>query len=159
MMQVREMPLPPLSLKGWYDPLDDEAGKAGMLGRGLIVESESPPAPDKTTGNAGSGQPERKGEIMSGDTDLPNGFTDAARARCWLQPRVKPRIESLHTCHVKWIAATAANTAIQRSTSDDPTNRQGHQLSLIRQDVQVVRGWALREGLPDVPKAPRILGS
>ncbi len=39
MVQVREMPLPPLSLKDFYELLDDEAGKAGMLRKGLLAES------------------------------------------------------------------------------------------------------------------------
>ncbi|MGO9112879.1 MAG: toll/interleukin-1 receptor domain-containing protein [Thermoguttaceae bacterium] len=84
-----------------------------------------------------------------GDTQ---DFDCAANAKDWLQSRVRPRIEALHSCFISWTGNAATNTAIERltvpaSTSADP-NRL---LSLIQQDMAVVRDWALRKGLPGVP--------
>ncbi len=84
-----------------------------------------------------------------------DSFADAASVKKWLDSRNFPRIESLHACYTNRIESVAANTTVAKLTCVDlsPTFVRG-QLDLIRQDINVVRGWALSQGLPDVPPLP-----
>jgi hypothetical protein len=93
-----------------------------------------------------------KGEIMA-DTSSPADFEDAASAKAWLKDRICPRLEALHSCYVNWIGNSATNTNVVRTSVLSQVDVPA-QLSLIRQDIIVVRDWALRNTLPDIPLAP-----
>ena len=94
----------------------------------------------------------QKGEVM---VDLSGDFESAATAKVWLESRVRPRIEALHSCFITWTGNAATNTAIERLTLPASTSANPKRLlSLIQQDMAVVRDSALRRSLPRVPPPP-----
>lgn len=98
---------------------------------------------------------ERKEVSMRSGSDSPDTFRSAMEARNWLESRTKPRLALLHSCHIRWVGSATANTAIERIPNLELSpEKQKRELSLIRQDILVVRAWALKNELSGVPPAP-----
>ena len=82
-------------------------------------------------------------------------FRDAAHARAWLESVVYPRLQSLHGYHIRRIGNAITNTGIATPGIQDFSPQvTADKLKLIRQHVEVVRDWVLRNHFANVPPAP-----
>jgi pyrimidine deaminase RibD-like protein len=96
-----------------------------------------------------------KGKIMADTSSLRADWQDAAQAKAWLASLVRPLLESLHSCFVKWGGNVAHNTTVEvPSITQLSPKDNARQLSVIQQYVIEIRDWALRKGLHGLPPAP-----